>query len=147
MNLATKRERILEHLHTQIKAEEHIIGVAVGAGISAKYAVKGGADLILALNSGRFRQMGLGSIAGFMPFANSNEMVMDFGSREILSVVRDNPVVFGLCGTDPLIDLPSYLNTIQNSGFAGIINYPTLGSLMVSSVKHWRKRGCHTFRR
>ncbi|MEC0242340.1 phosphoenolpyruvate hydrolase family protein [Paenibacillus dokdonensis] len=127
MNLATQRERILEHLHTQIKAEEHIIGVAVGAGISAKYAVKGGADLILALNSGRFRQMGLGSIAGFMPFANSNEMVMDFGSREILSVVRDNPVVFGLCGTDPLIDLPSYLNTIHSSGFAGIINYPTLG--------------------
>lgn len=125
--MTINRERIVEHMHAQIHANEHIIGVAAGAGISAKYAVKGGADLILALNSGRFRQMGLGSIAGLMPFANSNEMVMEFGSREILSVVRDKPVVFGLCASDPTIDLPSYLETIRRSGFAGMINYPTLG--------------------
>ncbi|UNK21308.1 phosphoenolpyruvate hydrolase family protein [Paenibacillus sp. N3/727] len=114
-------------MHQQAIAGEHIIGVAAGAGISAKYAVKGGADLILALNSGRFRQMGLGSIAGLMPYANSNEMVMEYGSREILSVVGNKPVVFGLCGTDPTIELSSYLDTIQSSGFSGIINYPTVG--------------------
>nr|WP_237391647.1 phosphoenolpyruvate hydrolase family protein [Paenibacillus dendrobii] len=125
--MAVHRGRILEQLHTQIQTGEHIIGVAAGAGISAKYAVKGGADIILALNSGRFRQMGLGSIAGFMPFASSNSMVMEFGSREILSVVRDHPVVFGLCCTDPTIDLPSYLDAIHKNGFAGMINYPTLG--------------------
>lgn len=125
--MTINRERMLERMQEQVRAGEHIIGVAAGAGISAKYAVKGGADIILALNSGRFRQMGLGSIAGLMPFANSNEMVMDFGSREILSVVRGRPVIFGLCATDPTIDLPSYLETIQRSGFAGIINYPTLG--------------------
>ncbi|MCM3042465.1 phosphoenolpyruvate hydrolase family protein [Paenibacillus motobuensis] len=125
--MTINRKRIVEHMHAQIHANEYIIGVAAGAGISAKYAVKGGADLILALNSGRFRQMGLGSIAGLMPFANSNEMVMEFGSREILSVVRDKPVVFGLCASDPTIDLPSYIETIRGSGFAGIINYPTLG--------------------
>ncbi|HEY4390035.1 MAG TPA: phosphoenolpyruvate hydrolase family protein, partial [Paenibacillus sp.] len=109
--MTINRQRIVEHMHAQIHMNEHIIGVATGAGISAKYAVKGGADLILALNSGRFRQMGLGSIAGLMPFANSNEMVMEFGSREILSVVRDKPVVFGLCASDPTIDLPSYMET------------------------------------
>ncbi|GGG03716.1 phosphoenolpyruvate hydrolase family protein [Paenibacillus aceti] len=125
--MTINRERMLERMQEQVRAGEHIIGVAAGAGISAKYAVKGGADIILALNSGRFRQMGLGSIAGLMPFANSNEMVLDFGSREILSVVRGRPVIFGLCATDPTIDLPSYLETIERSGFAGIINYPTLG--------------------
>ncbi|WMT41661.1 phosphoenolpyruvate hydrolase family protein [Paenibacillus sp. D2_2] len=125
--MTINRQRIVEHMHAQIHMNEHIIGVAAGAGISAKYAVKGGADLILALNSGRFRQMGLGSIAGLMPFANSNEMVLEFGSREILSVVRDKPVVFGLCASDPTIDLSSYIETIHSSGFAGIINYPTLG--------------------
>ncbi|MDR0271404.1 phosphoenolpyruvate hydrolase family protein [Paenibacillus sp.] len=125
--LGTQRQRILDRLRGQVRAEEHIIGVAAGAGISAKYAVKGGADLILVLNSGRFRQMGLGSIAGFMPFANNNDMVMEFGSREILSVVGDTPVIFGLCGTDPGLELLFYLNRIQSSGFAGIINYPTLG--------------------
>lgn len=127
MMLTTIRERILDRLHKQIENREHIIGVAAGAGISAKYAAKGGADLILALNSGRFRQMGLGSIAGLMPYANCNDMVMEFATREILSVVRDTPVLFGLCGTDPCLDLPSYLESIRQSGFAGIINYPTLG--------------------
>lgn len=127
VDLGTQRQLILNRLRGQIRAEEHIIGVAAGAGISAKYAVKGGADLILVLNSGRFRQMGLGSIAGYLPFANNNDMVMDFGSREILSVVGETPVIFGLCGTDPGLELPVYLQRIHNSGFAGIINYPTLG--------------------
>ncbi|MGN7356381.1 phosphoenolpyruvate hydrolase family protein [Paenibacillus sp. SAF-054] len=125
--MAAKRERIIELMCRKIQSEERLIGVAAGAGISAKYAVKGGADLILALNSGRFRQMGLGSIAGLLPFANCNDMVMEFGSREILPVVGDTPVIFGLCGTDPTIDLPSYLGRIEQSGFGGIINYPTLG--------------------
>lgn len=129
ITLITTREQVLDRLHRGIQAQERLIGVAAGAGISAKYAVKGGADLILALNSGRFRQMGLGSLAGFMPYANSNEMVMDFGSREILSVVRDAPVIFGLCGTDPTVQLPGYLDAIHGSGFAGIINYPTVGMI------------------
>lgn len=127
MQLVTQRERTLSRLHAMIHKGEHLIGAAVGAGISAKYAVKGGADLILALNSGRFRQMGLGSIAGLMPFANCNDMVMEFGAREILSVVGDAPVIFGFCGTDPTIELSSYLDKIHRSGFSGIINYPTLG--------------------
>lgn len=125
--LAVRRERILQRLRKQLQSEEHIIGVAAGAGISAKYAVKGGADLILALNSGRFRQMGLGSVAGFLPFASSNDMVMEFGAREILSVVGDTPVIFGLCATDPMIEPRTFLRRIQDSGFAGVINYPTLG--------------------
>lgn len=127
MALITTREQILDRLHKGIQTQERLIGVAAGAGISAKYAVKGGADIILALNSGRFRQMGLGSLAGFMPYGNCNEMVMEFGSREILSVVRDIPVIFGICGTDPTIQLPDYLSIIRGSGFAGIINYPTVG--------------------
>ncbi|ACX67491.1 transcriptional regulator, AraC family [Paenibacillus sp. Y412MC10] len=129
ITLITTREQVLDRLHRGIQTQERLIGVAAGAGISAKYAVKGGADLILALNSGRFRQMGLGSLAGFMPYANCNEMVMDFGSREILSVVRDAPVIFGLCGTDPTVQLPGYLDAIRGSGFAGIINYPTVGMI------------------
>ncbi|WP_339320973.1 phosphoenolpyruvate hydrolase family protein [Paenibacillus sp. FSL W8-0194] len=125
--MAAQREEILQRLYKQIQADEHIIGVAAGAGISAKYAVKGGADLILALNSGRFRQMGLGSVAGFLPFASSNDMVMEFGSREILSVVGETPVIFGLCATDPTMETEAFLKRIKESGFAGIINYPTVG--------------------
>lgn len=123
------RKQILDRLKAQIKEKEHIIGVATGAGISAKYAAKGGADLILALNSGRFRQMGLGSIAGLLPLANCNQLVMEFGSREILPAVQNIPVFFGLCATDPTIDLDNYIEKIHSSGFSGINNYPSVGMI------------------
>lgn len=121
------RETIRNRLHAQLKSNGHIIGVAAGAGISAKYAVKGGADFILALNSGRFRQMGLSSLGGLLPFGNCNELVMEFGSKEIVPLVREVPVMFGLCATDPTIQLEAYIQEIQNKGFSGINNYPTVG--------------------
>ncbi|MDP2814106.1 MAG: phosphoenolpyruvate hydrolase family protein, partial [Erysipelotrichaceae bacterium] len=125
--MAFSKAQILDRLLSQISQRRHIIGVAVGAGISAKYAEKGGADLLLALNSGRFRQMGVGSLAGLLPFANSNQMVMDFGSKEIIPVVKNTPVIFGLCATDPTIDLERFIDQIISHGFSGINNYPSVG--------------------
>jgi len=125
--MAFSKVEILKRLLNQINQRRHIIGVAVGAGISAKYAEKGGADLLLALNSGRFRQMGVGSLAGLLPFANSNQMVMDFGSKEIIPVVKNTPVIFGLCATDPTIDLERFIDQIIDNGFSGINNYPSVG--------------------
>jgi len=127
--MSFKRKEIIDRLKAQIKDEGHVIGVATGAGISAKYAVKGGADLILALNSGRFRQMGLGSIAGLLPFANCNQLVMEFGSREIIPIAKNIPVFFGLCATDPTIDLEKYIEEIHLNGFSGINNYPSVGMI------------------
>ncbi|MCY7483092.1 MULTISPECIES: phosphoenolpyruvate hydrolase family protein [Paenibacillus] len=121
------RETIRNRLHAQLTSNGHIIGVAAGAGISARYAVKGGADFILALNSGRFRQMGLSSLGGLLPFGNCNEMVMEFGSKEIVPLVREVPVLFGLCATDPTIQLEAYIQEIRDKGFSGINNYPTVG--------------------
>lgn len=124
-----QRENIVKTLKAQIKTKRHILGVASGAGISAKYAVRGGADLILVLNAGRFRQMGLSSLACLMPYANCNEMVMQFGAREIIPVVQEVPVIFGLCATDPTIDLNEYIERIRRNGFAGINNFPSVGLL------------------
>jgi len=39
-----KRERILENFKSQIKMGNHIIGVATGSGMTAKYAKQGGAN-------------------------------------------------------------------------------------------------------
>ncbi|MBU3093294.1 phosphoenolpyruvate hydrolase family protein [Clostridium sp. CM028] len=122
-----KREKILENLKLQIKMGNHIIGVAAGAGITATYAKQGGADFLLMLNSGRFRQMGRGSLAGFLPFCNSNDMVMDFASKEIMPLVTDIPIIFGLNATDPTKNINSYIDEIRGMGFSGINNYPTVG--------------------
>lgn len=124
--MTSSREAILVSLFLQARINRHIIGVSCGMGLAAKQAERGGADLILALNSGRFRQMGEGSLAGFMPFTNSNKLVMEFGARELVTAVKI-PVIFGLNATDPTILLDQFIFQIKNNGFAGINNYPTVG--------------------
>ena len=121
------REAFLEKLRREIDAENHLIAVASGTGLTAKYAIQGGADFLLALNSGIFRGMGRGSLGGLLPYANSNDMVYEFGVRELIPLVGDFPVVFGLNATDPTRDMAAYLDEIRQSGFIGINNYPTIG--------------------
>ncbi|MBS4535504.1 phosphoenolpyruvate hydrolase family protein [Clostridium sp. D2Q-14] len=122
-----KRKDILDTLQKEIQINNHIIGVAVGSGLSAKYAEKGGSDIILTLSSGKFRQMGLSSLAGFLPFVNSNELVMEFASREVIPRIEHTPVIFGINATDPTIDLEKYIDLIRTKGFSGINNFPTIG--------------------
>ena len=121
------RKHFLKKLKLQLKINKYIIGVAVGSGLSAECVVKGGANFLLALSSGKFRQMGRGSLGGFLPYANSNAMVMDFGQKEILSLALKTPVLFGLNASDPTIDLQKYIDEIKVCGFAGINNFPSVG--------------------
>ena len=118
---------ILRQLHSQISVTGHIIGVAAGSGMTTKYSVKGGADFILALSAGRFRQSGRPSLASYLSYANSNEIVSDFATRELLSLIDEAPILFGLHATDPTIDLESYIAEIRMQGLAGIANFPTVG--------------------
>lgn len=122
-----KRQVILDNLRSQIKVHRHLLGVALGSGLTAKHAEEGGADFLLALNSGRYRQLGRGSLAGFLSFEDSNGLVMHFGSREIMPLIKDIPLVFGLNATDPLINLETYIEYIESKGFDGINNYPSVG--------------------
>ncbi|MBU5267367.1 phosphoenolpyruvate hydrolase family protein [Virgibacillus proomii] len=119
--------QLLQTLNQQIKANKHIIGVAAGSGLTAKYAEQGGADFILTLSSGRFRQMGVSSLAGFTACTNSNQMVMEFAFKEVLPTLKKIPTIFGLFATDPTINMNAYIRQIKASGFAGINNYPTVG--------------------
>lgn len=127
-------EQKLYHEHKQtlcrkVQQGEHIIGIAAGNGISAKYSLMGGCDFILALSSGKFRSMGCGSLAGYLSYANSNDLVMDYASKELLHYCSAVPVFFGLQATDPTRDMYRYIRQIRDSGFAGIVNYPTVGMI------------------
>jgi len=73
------------------------------------------------LNSGKFRQMGRSSPAGFLPFYNSNDMVMDFSSREIIPLVKDIPIIFGINATEPTKNMGSYIDEIKDMGFSGMV--------------------------
>jgi predicted TIM-barrel enzyme len=48
-------------------------------------------------------------------------------AREVLPVVRDTPVLAGVCGTDPFRLMDVFLPELQHIGFSGIQNFPTVG--------------------
>ena len=103
-----------------------IIGSGAGIGLSAKLAEAGGADLIIIYNSGRYRMAGRGSLSGMMPYGDANAIVLDMAG-EVLPVVKDTPVLAGICGTDPFRLMDNYLDTLAATGFSGVQNFPTVG--------------------
>lgn len=123
------RKNILKILHARIHINGHIIGAAIGSGMAAKYAALGGADFLLALNAGKYRTMGRSSMATFFCYDNNNETVMELGQRELLPIIKETPVLFGLMASDPFIHLYDYLKEIREAGFSGIVNYPTLAMI------------------
>src|SRR5450432_1257445 len=103
-----------------------IIGGGAGTGISAKCAEMGGADLIIIYNSGRYRMAGRGSLAGMLPYGDANQIVVEMAA-EVLPVVKDIPVLAGVCGTDPFRLMPVFLKQLKDMGFSGVQNFPTVG--------------------
>lgn len=124
--MALSRQEILKRLYAQVEAGTPIVGCGAGTGISAKFAEAGGADLIIIYNSGRYRMAGRGSLAGLMPYGDANGIVVEMAS-EVLPVVKDTPVLAGVCGTDPFRLMPVFLKQLKEIGFSGVQNFPTVG--------------------
>src|SRR5688572_4825872 len=120
------REEIVQRLRQQVATGQPIVGAGAGTGLSAKASEAGGADLLIIYNSGRYRMAGRGSLAGLLPYGDANAIVMEMGA-EVLPVVRDTPVLAGVCGTDPFRLMPRFLRQVQEAGFAGVQNFPTVG--------------------
>jgi len=143
----TNRKKILAGFREQIKAGNPIIGAGAGIGLSAKSLEAGGVDLLILYNSGRFRMAGRGSLAGLLSYSNANDVVVEMSS-EVLPIVKQTPVLAGVCGTDPFKDIPRFLAQLCGEevvdpngsrggdgdderrgglGFAGVQNFPTVG--------------------
>jgi predicted TIM-barrel enzyme len=120
------RDQALARLRAQLAAGNPIIGAGAGTGLSAKCAEAGGTDLIIIYNSGRYRMGGRGSLSGMMPYGDANAIVVDM-AREVLPVVRETPVLAGVCGTDPFRLMPVFLDELKRMGFTGVQNFPTVG--------------------
>jgi predicted TIM-barrel enzyme len=119
-------EQARERLRATLAAGSVVIGAGAGTGLSAKCAEAGGADLIIIYNSGRYRMAGRGSLAGLMPYGDANAIVLEMGN-EVLPVVKRTPVLAGVCGTDPFRLMDRFLTQVEQAGFAGVQNFPTVG--------------------
>ena len=121
-----ERNDILDQLRENIESGQPIIGGGAGTGLSAKCEEAGGIDLIVIYNSGRFRMAGRGSLAGMMPYGDANQIVIEMAS-EVLPVVKNTPVLAGVCGTDPFRIMENFLKKVDLTGFSGVQNFPTVG--------------------
>jgi predicted TIM-barrel enzyme len=122
----SKRQQILDRLNAKVAAGQPILGGGAGTGISAKLEEAGGIDLIVIYNSGRFRMAGRGSLSGLMPYGDANQIVVEM-AREVIPVVKNVPVLAGVCGTDPFRRMDLFLKEIVACGFSGVQNFPTVG--------------------
>lgn len=120
------REQALARLRATRDAGSAIIGAGAGTGLSAKCAEMGGVDLIIIYNSGRYRMAGRGSLAGLMPYGDANQIVVEMAS-EVLPIVRETPVLAGVCGTDPFRMMDRFIPELGRIGFSGVQNFPTVG--------------------
>jgi predicted TIM-barrel enzyme len=119
------RKEVVDRLRATLKKGQPIIAAGAGTGISAKFIEKGGADLIIIYNSGRFRMAGRGSTAGLMAYGDANAIAMEIGEHEVLPVVEEIPVICGVHGSDPRRRMWHWLLQVKDMGFSGVNNFPT----------------------
>lgn len=125
MNKMTRQE-IINKFKEDIKEGKILVGVGAGTGITAKSSEAGGADMLIIYNSGRYRMAGRGSLAGLLSYGDANQIVVEMGA-EVLPVVKDTPVLAGVCGTDPFRVMDVFLKQLKEQGFSGVQNFPTVG--------------------
>jgi predicted TIM-barrel enzyme len=121
-----ERKELLNKYHKMLKDRVPIVGGGAGTGLSAKCEEKGGIDLIVIYNSGRYRMAGRGSLAGLLANGNANDIVIEM-AQEVLPVVLRTPVLAGVNGTDPFMILDDLLARLKQLGFSGVQNFPTVG--------------------
>ncbi len=119
------RQEVVERLRATLKKGEPIIAAGAGTGISAKFIERGGGDLIIIYNSGRFRMAGHGSTAGLMAYDDANAVAMEIGEHEVLPIVEEIPVICGVHATDPRRRMWHWLLQVKDMGFSGVNNFPT----------------------
>jgi len=119
------REEVIQRLRSTLSDGKAIIAAGAGTGISAKFIERGGADLLIIYNSGRFRMAGHGSTAGLMAYGDANAVAMEIGEFEVLPIVEEIPVICGVHGSDPRRRMWHWLLKVKDMGFSGVNNFPT----------------------
>lgn len=106
---------------------EPIIAVVTGSGMSVSAAVAAGADLIVALNAGLYRNLGCGSLAAFLPYADANSQTEQLVREAVLPRCGSTPVMAGLFSFCPDEERTAYLSRLRELGVQSVTNWPSLG--------------------
>ncbi len=124
MGIKIERKEILDRLKKETDEKRPILGAGCSAGIIAKCAEIGRADLIIVYSTGRTRMMGLPTT---MITGTSNPITLEMVD-ELANVVKNTPIIAGIEANDIFyLDLENSLKRFVDKGFSGVINFPTVG--------------------
>lgn len=121
------RAEIVADLHAKVLRKEPIIMGGAGVGMIAKIEDQAGIDAIMAYNTGPFRMDGHPSCVGYLAYGDCNEISLRL-ARQILTVVKNTPVIGGIGAGDPYRDIDRLINQMMDAGYSGITNVPTAGA-------------------
>ncbi len=130
-----------EMVHTNASFASPLIAVVAGSGQMTKSSVHSGADMIIALNAGQYRNMGYGSLAAFMPYGNANDQMEEMLRLHIVPQCREIPIVAGLFAADPSQPLKKRLEKLRSLGVQGITNWPAIGFIDGCFREHLEEQG------
>ncbi len=121
------REDVVARLQSERDNGRAVYDALCGSGITAKFAARGGADLICTHSLAHFRMQGLSSMAGYLPIGDANAITLEIGERAVIKAVGGQaPVIAGLLCVDPTRDQERLLDLVQDAGFDGVMNCPTV---------------------
>jgi len=109
--------------------QRRLIGVVAGSGEVARSAVISGADMLIALNAGVFRNLGGASFAAYMPYGEANEMTERLLRHHLLPHAGAVPVVAGMFGPGWPEGVRPYLERLRALEVNAVVNWPALGQI------------------
>ncbi|EPJ54297.1 MAG: hypothetical protein OFPI_07360 [Osedax symbiont Rs2] len=106
------------------KKSSFSFAAAVGTGMTAKAAEKGGAEFLLLINAGRLRMRGAPSLSCYLPLENVNSWIANIGKTEVLNRC-EIPVLMGCSVANPQENINDIITLAKESGFTGVTNFPS----------------------
>lgn len=109
-----------------------ILGATASGAFAAQLAWAG-ADRVVAYHSSVYRQRGLPSVAGLLPWGSANQQTLDV-LPDVVQGAGDTTVIATICANDALMPVAEMLSAATDRGAAGVLNAPTVG-LLAGSVR------------
>jgi predicted TIM-barrel enzyme len=120
------RKEVRERLRKTLEAGRPVIAAGAGIGLSAKFAEKGGADLIIIYNSGRYRMTGYSSLCGYLPIGDSNAIVKEMGAAR-----KENREIIALCHGGPIAVPSDFAFMLEHTDVEGFVGASSMERLPV----------------
>ncbi|MBE7464336.1 MAG: phosphoenolpyruvate hydrolase family protein [Planctomycetes bacterium] len=111
------------------RRKDRTIGVVAGSGEVARAAVHAGADYLVALSAGYFRNLGRSSIAAFMPYGNANAQTEALLREHLLPHAGACPVLAGCFGHAGDPELAAALERYKHWGVRALTLWPSVGAI------------------